>query len=134
MYALARPWLFRLDAEQAHDLSLKMLDKAHASGLGALLARRPEPLPTRVFGLDFPNPVGLAAGLDKDGAHIDSLMALGFGFVEIGTVTPRHRRATRSRGCSGFPPRKASSTGWASTMPGSTRWCATSRRPSDAVP
>ena len=89
MYALARPWLFRLDAEQAHDLSLKMLDKAHASGLGALLARRPEPLPTRVFGLDFPNPVGLAAGLDKDGAHIDSLMALGFGFVEIGTVTPR---------------------------------------------
>ena len=64
MYALARPWLFRLDAEQAHDLSLKMLDKAHASGLGALLARRPEPLPTRVFGLDFPNPVGLAAGVD----------------------------------------------------------------------
>ncbi|KGM57494.1 dihydroorotate dehydrogenase [Lysobacter arseniciresistens ZS79] len=89
MYGLARPWLFRLDAEQAHDTTLRMLDKAHASGLGRLLARRPEPLPTRAFGLDFPNPVGLAAGLDKDGAHIDALMALGFGFVEIGTVTPR---------------------------------------------
>ncbi len=51
-------------------------------------ARR-SPLPTKAFGLTFPNPVGLAAGLDKNGAHIDALLALGFGFVEIGTVTPR---------------------------------------------
>lgn len=89
MYALARPWLFRLDAERAHDVTLRALEAAHRSGLVALLGRAPEPLPTRVFGLDFPNPVGLAAGLDKNGAHIDALMALGFGFVEIGTVTPR---------------------------------------------
>ena len=89
MYALARPWLFRLDAERAHDFSLRALEASHRSGLAGLLGRAPEPLPTRVFGLDFPNPVGLAAGLDKNGAHIDALMALGFGFIEIGTVTPR---------------------------------------------
>ena len=46
-------------------------------------------MPTKVFGLTFPNPVGLAAGLDKNGEHIDALLALGFGFVEIGTTTPR---------------------------------------------
>jgi len=89
VYGLARPWLFRLDAERAHDVTLRILDRVHRTGLGNLVARRPDPLPTRVFGLDFPNPVGLAAGLDKNGAHIDALMALGFGFVEIGTVTPR---------------------------------------------
>jgi dihydroorotate dehydrogenase len=89
MYALARPWLFRLDAERAHDLSLRALDAAHRSGLAHWLGRPPEPLPTRVFGLDFPNPVGLAAGLDKNGAHVDALLSLGFGFIEIGTVTPR---------------------------------------------
>ena len=57
--------------------------------IGSLLAKPPAPLPTRLLGLTFPNPVGLAAGLDKNGAHIDALMALGFGFIEIGTVTPR---------------------------------------------
>ena len=89
MYSLARPFLFGLDAERAHGLGLKALDLAHASGTTALVARRPAPLPTRVLGLTFPNPVGLAAGLDKNGAHIDALLALGFGFVEVGTVTPR---------------------------------------------
>jgi dihydroorotate dehydrogenase len=54
-----------------------------------LLASRPEPLPTKALGLVFPNPVGLAAGLDKNGAHVDALLALGFGFVEVGTVTPK---------------------------------------------
>lgn len=88
MYRFARPVLFRLDAERAHDLTLRALDRAAAT-MPSLLAGRPQPLPTRVFGLDFPNPVGLAAGLDKNGAHIDALLALGFGFVEIGTVTPR---------------------------------------------
>ncbi|MDR0181417.1 quinone-dependent dihydroorotate dehydrogenase [Lysobacter arvi] len=89
MYGLARPFLFGLDAEAAHGAALNALEVAYRTGAGALLSRRPAPLPTRAFGLTFPNPVGLAAGLDKNGAHIDALMALGFGFIEIGTVTPR---------------------------------------------
>ncbi|HEY0333509.1 MAG TPA: quinone-dependent dihydroorotate dehydrogenase [Stenotrophomonas sp.] len=89
MYSLARPFLFALDAERAHGLGLSAIETAYRSGTTSMLARRPAPLPTRVFGLDFPNPVGLAAGLDKNGDHIDALMALGFGFVEVGTVTPR---------------------------------------------
>ncbi|GAB3754303.1 quinone-dependent dihydroorotate dehydrogenase [Lysobacter olei] len=89
MYGFARPFLFRQDAETAHGLGLKALDFAYRTGLNPLVARRPEPLPTKAFGLTFPNPVGLAAGLDKNGEHIDALLALGFGFIEIGTVTPR---------------------------------------------
>lgn len=89
MYSLARPFLFGLDAEHAHGLGLKAMELAYRTGTSPLLARKIEPLPTKAFGLIFPNPVGLAAGLDKNGAHIDALLALGFGFVEIGTVTPR---------------------------------------------
>ena len=89
MYGLARPFLFGMDAETAHGAALNALEVAYRTGAGSLLSRRPAPLPTRAFGLTFPNPVGLAAGLDKNGAHIDALMSLGFGFVEIGTVTPR---------------------------------------------
>ena len=89
MYGLLRPLLFSLDAERAHGLSLAALEKVHAAGLGATLAKPPAPLPTRLLGLVFPNPVGLAAGLDKNGAHVDALLGLGFGFVEVGTVTPR---------------------------------------------
>ena len=89
MYSLARPLLFHLDAERAHALGLQAMEAAYRSGLNPLLSRRPEPLPTKAFGLTFPNPVGLAAGLDKNGAHVDALLALGFGFVEVGTVTPR---------------------------------------------
>ena len=89
MYALARPFLFCLDAERAHDLALLSIETAYRTGLNPLLAAKPAPLPTRVFGIEFPNPVGLAAGLDKNGAHIDALAALGFGFIEIGTTTPR---------------------------------------------
>ncbi|HEY5849847.1 MAG TPA: quinone-dependent dihydroorotate dehydrogenase [Lysobacter sp.] len=89
MYSVARPFLFGLDAETAHGVGLKAMETAYRTGMSALLSRRPAPLPTRAFGLTFPNPVGLAAGLDKNGAHIDALLALGFGFVEVGTVTPR---------------------------------------------
>ena len=89
MYALARPFLFCLDAERAHDLGLTSIEAAYRTGLNPLLAQRPAPLPTRVFGLEFPNPVGLAAGLDKNGAHVDALASLGFGFIEVGTTTPR---------------------------------------------
>ena len=89
MYGLARPFLFGIDAERAHALTLAALEAAYRSGLNPLVASRPVPLPTRVFGLQFPNPVGCAAGLDKNGEHVDALLGLGFGFVEIGTVTPR---------------------------------------------
>ncbi|GHA70136.1 quinone-dependent dihydroorotate dehydrogenase [Cognatilysobacter bugurensis] len=88
-YALARPLLFRLDAETAHGLTLRALDTLHAISGRLLLPRPPKPFPTRVFGLTFPNPVGLAAGLDKNALHAEALFALGFGFVEVGTVTPR---------------------------------------------
>lgn len=89
MYSLARPFLFAFDAERAHALGLASMEAAYRSGLNPLLATTPKPLPTKAFGLTFANPVGLAAGMDKNGAHIDALMALGFGFIEIGTTTPR---------------------------------------------
>ncbi|HHW4678875.1 MAG TPA: quinone-dependent dihydroorotate dehydrogenase [Xylella sp.] len=89
MYSIFRPFLFACDAERAHDLSLQTLEIAYRSGGLPLLAHHPTPLPTTVFGLNFQNPVGLAAGLDKNGTHIDALFALGFGFIEIGTTTPR---------------------------------------------
>jgi len=89
MYRLARPFLFGLDAERGHSLGLKAIEMAYRTGTSPLLARTVAPMPTKAMGLTFPNPVGLAAGLDKNGAHIDALLALGFGFVEIGTVTPR---------------------------------------------
>jgi len=85
-YALARPLLFRLDAEAAHDLTIAGLRR-----FACLLPRTPSSTgpATRVMGLDFPNRVGLGAGLDKNGEAIDGLARLGFGFLEIGTVTPR---------------------------------------------
>jgi len=89
MYSLARPFLCALDAERAHGLGLNALDLAYRTGTTPLMGRRIDPLPTTAFGVSFPNPVGLAAGLDKNGEHIDALFALGFGFVEIGTITPR---------------------------------------------
>jgi len=88
MYSLLRPLLFRLDPETAHHLTLGGLKAAHSLGLGSLIAKRPPDNPRTVMGLTFPNPVGLAAGLDKNGDCIDGLAALGFGFIEIGTVTP----------------------------------------------
>ena len=89
MYSLARPFLFACDAERAHALGLRALETAYRTGLNPLLASRPKPLPTVVFGQRFENPVGLAAGMDKNGEHIDALAALGFGFIEIGTTTPK---------------------------------------------
>ena len=89
LYALARPLLFALEPELAHRLTLGLIDAAQVLGLVRLAARRVAARPVRVMGLDFPNPVGLAAGLDKNAEHIDALAALGFGFIEVGTVTPR---------------------------------------------
>ncbi len=89
MYKLVQPLLFRMDAERAHHLTLNALQVAHQMHLSHRMQGIPTCRPRRVMGLDFPNPVGLAAGLDKNGAYIDALADLGFGFVEIGTVTPR---------------------------------------------
>jgi len=90
MYAFTRPLLFGLEAERAHKLSLSLLKLARSVGAGPWLGgKKIKALPTRAFGLEFPNPVGLAAGLDKDGKYIEALFALGFGFVEVGTVTPK---------------------------------------------
>ena len=80
LYRLSRPLLFSLDPETAHRLGLR---------LSALAFQKPVQAPVRAMGIDFPNPVGLAAGLDKDAAHIDHLARMGFGFIEVGTVTPR---------------------------------------------
>jgi dihydroorotate dehydrogenase len=88
LYPLIRPALFSLDPEDAHGFTLSALDAAHALGLLKLLPRA-HGKPVHVMGIDFPNAVGLAAGMDKDGAHIQALAELGFGFIEIGTVTPR---------------------------------------------
>ncbi|MCH2557125.1 MAG: quinone-dependent dihydroorotate dehydrogenase [Alcanivorax sp.] len=85
LYRLARPLLFSLSAEQAHDLTLDLLRR----GAGRAWPARVPARPVTVMGLSFPNPVGLAAGLDKNGDCIDGLAELGFGFLEVGTVTPR---------------------------------------------
>jgi dihydroorotate dehydrogenase len=87
IYSLLRPLLFSLDPETAHHATLDSLQRAHK--LGLLCAKHPAGTPRTVMGITFPNPVGLAAGLDKNGEYIDALAALGFGFIEIGTVTPR---------------------------------------------
>jgi dihydroorotate dehydrogenase len=89
MYSLLRSALFRLDPETAHHFTLGGLNALHSLGLSGIIASRPAADPRTVMGLTFLNPVGLAAGLDKNGVYIDALAALGFGFIEIGTVTPR---------------------------------------------
>ena len=86
---IIRPLLFSLDPETAHHATLDGLQASHRLGLTSLFAARPAATPRQVMGLTFPNPVGLAAGMDKSGAYIDALAGLGFGFIEIGTVTPR---------------------------------------------
>ncbi len=86
-YALIRPLLFALDAERAHDLTLGLL--ALGDSLGFRHPRRASTRPVKVMGLDFPNRVGLAAGLDNNGSAVDGLGRLGFGVLEVGTVTPR---------------------------------------------
>ncbi|RCS59757.1 quinone-dependent dihydroorotate dehydrogenase [Parvibium lacunae] len=88
LYPLARPLLFSMDAETAHHFTLNNLKRLHQCGLLSAPKANPTHAKT-VMGLKFPNAVGLAAGLDKDASYIDALAALGFGFIEVGTVTPR---------------------------------------------
>lgn len=86
LYSLIRPILFKLDAEQSHHWALSLLQKATPFGL---TQQEVKSSPINCMGIEFPNPVGLAAGLDKNGEYIDALAELGFGFIEVGTVTPR---------------------------------------------
>ncbi|WP_296058139.1 quinone-dependent dihydroorotate dehydrogenase [uncultured Amphritea sp.] len=89
LYQAARSLLFKLDPETAHDLSLNSLNLMSSIGLNSLFRIKTMSLPVEVMGIKFPNPVGLAAGLDKNGIAIDGMASLGFGFIEVGTVTPR---------------------------------------------
>jgi dihydroorotate dehydrogenase len=92
LYSLARPLLFRLDPEAAHDVALPAFKRLAVFGAGALIGLPGRPIDgprVRVMGLDFPNPIGLAAGFDKNAAFIDVFGRFGFGFLEVGTVTPR---------------------------------------------
>lgn len=89
LYRLARSAIFQLDAETAHELTIKNLSRFNGTPLDLLYRQQLPPRPVTVMGLHFKNPVGLAAGLDKNGECIDAFGAMGFGFVEVGTVTPR---------------------------------------------
>ena len=89
LYSAVRPLLFALDPETAHCAGLASLDALNRLGTASFLAAAPPRIPVRAMSLDFPNPVGLAAGMDKNGEHIDGLSALGFGFLEVGAATPR---------------------------------------------
>ena len=88
IYPLIRKFFFALDAETAHGIGMSGVGFLNSAGVACLVAKSVPPDPVEVMGLKFPNPVGLAAGLDKNGDHIDALASLGFGFLEIGTITP----------------------------------------------
>src|SRR5215468_5005534 len=93
LYPLIRPVLRRLPAEAAHNLTVRALEAGLGRLIGDRAAREPDPplLAQRLWGLDFSNPVGLAAGFDKDARVVEPMRRFGFGFVEIGTVTPRRQ-------------------------------------------
>jgi len=88
MYQLIKPWLFRQDPEKMHELMLGILRKWHRTPLSLFWKQAVPSKPVRVMGIDFPNSVGLAAGLDKNAECIDAFSQMGFGFIEVGTVTP----------------------------------------------
>jgi dihydroorotate dehydrogenase len=89
LYRAARPFLFAFEPESAHALTFGVFEAARRAGLSRLFSSSAPRLPVHALGMEFPNPVGLAAGLDKNGDHIDALLDLGFGFIEVGAVTPR---------------------------------------------
>ncbi len=102
LYRLVRPLLFRLDAERSHRLTFALLRIGYrVPGVPALIrsrvGRKVPALPVDLLGLHFPNPIGLAAGLDKDASYLHMLAAFGFGWLELGTVTPSPQLATPSR-------------------------------------
>ena len=107
LYEFARPLLFALDAEAAHELTFRSLERAGRLGLTRLMQPHVADDPVTAMGLRFRNPVGLAAGLDKNGAHVDALGDLGFGFLELGTVTPRPQPGNPQPRMFRLPPARA---------------------------
>ncbi|EIJ41491.1 dihydroorotate dehydrogenase, subfamily 2 [Beggiatoa alba B18LD] len=107
LYPLIRPLLFQLAPETAHHFTLSTLQRLHHLKLNRLIFSTPPTKPRQVMGLTFPNPVGLAAGLDKNGEYIDGLASLGFGFIEIGTITPRPQAGNPQPRLFRLPPARA---------------------------
>jgi len=89
LYPLLKPWLFRMDAERAHEWTTRMMRFSHSLGLLTVGQERLPQKPVECLGLRFPNALGLAAGMDKSASAVEAWAALGFGFVEVGTLTPR---------------------------------------------
>ena len=123
--AFSLPLLRWFDPEDAHRMAIQ--------GLRLLPPMRPRPddskLAVRAFGLNFPNPIGMAAGFDKSAEAPDALLRLGFGFVEIGSVTPQTAEpAIRGRGCFAWSATRPSSTAWVSTMTARKPCCGGSPR------
>src|SRR6201981_2735109 len=104
-----RPLLFSLDAETAHHLTIALLRQASQADLALRTLRsfQPPPKPKKIFGLNFPNPIGLAAGLDKNGVALPAWAAPGFGFVEVGTVTAKQQSGNPLPRIFRFPERQA---------------------------
>lgn len=88
-FNLLKKMLFSMDPEQAHDLALRGMQLAYRTHASRLIAAQPVVMPRTIMGLTFTNPIGLAAGFDKSADYVDALAALGFGFIEVGTLTPR---------------------------------------------
>ena len=107
LYSAVRRALFALEPEKAQRVALAALARLDALGLTGWVASPPVRAPRRVMGIDFPNPVGLAAGFDKNGEYIDLMSALGFGFIEVGTVTPRPQPGNPSPRVFRIPEREA---------------------------
>ncbi|MEI8312290.1 MAG: dihydroorotate dehydrogenase (quinone), partial [Verrucomicrobiota bacterium] len=107
LYAdILRPCLFQLEPESAHLLALTGLKLTPAPVLRAMFGS-PAEKPVRLFGLNFPNPVGLAAGMDKNAEVLGAWEALGFGFVEAGTITARGQSGNDKPRCFRYPPQQA---------------------------
>ncbi|MCU4676175.1 quinone-dependent dihydroorotate dehydrogenase [Catenovulum sp. 2E275] len=107
MYQLLRSFLFTQDAEWSHDVTIKSLKKMGGTGFDCFYKQNVAAKPVEQFGLTFPNPVGLAAGLDKNGECIDAFAAMGFGFIEVGTVTPRPQAGNDKPRLFRLPPAQA---------------------------
>ncbi len=107
LYHLVLDSIFKLNAEQSHHIGLKSLNFIFKSGLSSLLYLKCPAFPINIMGLTFPNVVGLAAGFDKNGDYIEAMSALGFGFVEIGTVTPRSQQGNHKSRLFRLPGAKA---------------------------
>jgi len=117
-YGLARPLLFGLDPEAAHELTMSLLARAGNTPLQCAWRHARVSDPVELAGLKLPNRVGLAAGMDKNARAIDAFGAMGFGFVEVGTVTPLPQPGNPKPRLFRLPQAQALITAWASTTTG----------------